>query len=202
MAYKAVFLDVGGVILRIDWARPFSFAGIFDPRRRQELIESFHGSTLFHRFEKGTITPGAFFSGLGELMKMNRSEEFWRDAWLSLILGELPEVELIFDNLRGRCPVYALSNTNIVHYEYQLARFPILKRFDGIFASHEHGERKPDAAFFLKACSLFGVEPNEVLFVDDTLENVEGARRVGMESCRTVNSVGGTLDFLSGHGFG
>ena len=194
--FKAVFLDIGGVILQIDWARPFAFAGVFDVRRRRELIAAFHGSSLFHDFEKGLIQPNQFFAGLGLLMGKTHPEKFWREAWQSLIMGELPDIRLIFDSLQGRVPVYALTNTNVVHFEYQMRRFPILKRFTKIIASHELEERKPDAAFFLKACQECGVEPNEALFVDDTFENVEGARRVGIKSCQTVNSVRGTIEFL------
>jgi HAD superfamily hydrolase (TIGR01509 family) len=197
--YKAVFLDIGGVILQIDWARPFTFAGIFDPRQRHELIETFHGAKIFHLSEKGLITPHEFFAGLGQLVGQEREEAFWREAWLSLIVGELPDVEQLFSRLKNRVPLYALSNTNSVHFKFQRKRFPILAKFDRFFASHELRERKPDAACFLQACRAVGVEPDQCLFVDDTLENVEGARRVGMTAEHTINSVRDTLDFLDRH---
>jgi FMN phosphatase YigB (HAD superfamily) len=197
--YKAVFLDIGGVILEIDWKRPFEFAGIFDERRRKELIESFHGSELFHMFERGEIPAEDFLTGFNDLMGVHHPNTFWEQAWHSLIVGELDGVNEIFDLLNGHVPVYGLSNTNVLHYRYMMAKFPVLKRFRRVLASHELAARKPDAAFFLKACEELKLGPNEVLFVDDTEENIEGARRVGIKAQRTVNSVRETIEFLRQH---
>jgi len=40
--------------------------------------------------------------------------------------------------------------------------------------------RKPDAQIYLYALNNLGVKPEEAVFVDDRLVNVEGARKVGM----------------------
>jgi putative hydrolase of the HAD superfamily len=194
--YKAVFLDIGGVILHIDWRRPFEFCGIFDPRRQKELIAKFHGSPLFHRFERGQMSSTDFLMGLGELMELDLPPERLEQAWQSLILGELPGLNALFDRVEGKYPVYALSNTNVLHASYMIKNFPILHRFKKVITSCDIGERKPDVAFYLKACEICGVEPDEVVFVDDTFENVEAARRVGILSAQTVNSVQETTEFL------
>lgn len=194
--YKAVFLDIGGVILQIDWKKPFEFAGIFDERIQADLIERFHGNEIFHRFERGEITAKEFLNGFNTLIGTNHPNEFWEKAWQSLIIGPLPEVDRLFDLLEGRWPVYGLSNTNVLHYQYMMAAFPVMKRFKRVVASNVLGERKPDAAFYLKACAELGYGPSEVLFVDDTFENVEAAKRVGIKAQQTVNSARGTIEFL------
>jgi HAD superfamily hydrolase (TIGR01549 family) len=197
--FNAVFLDVGGVILQIDWNRPFEFVGIMDPRRRQELIESFVGWKHFHLFERGQITADEFFSGFNAKWGVTRDNGTWKQAWESLIVGEIAGVGEIFDELKGKFPIYALSNTNVVHYQFQFPRYPILKRFDRFFTSFELAARKPDAEIYLAAARAAGVHPNQCLFVDDSLENVEAARRVGFTAERTENSARETLDFLRAH---
>lgn len=194
--YKAVFLDVGGIILQIDWQRPFEFAGVFDPRRRQEMVEAFQGWEHFHLFETGKISSEEFYSGFNAIMGMQRTNEFWHEVWMQIIIGELPEVHQIFDLLKGKVPVYAVSNTNVDHFNFQMKHFPVTKRFDRYFTSFELGERKPDAGFFKKIIEACSVNPHEALFVDDTLENVEAAKRFGFNSRQTVNSVRETLEFL------
>jgi putative hydrolase of the HAD superfamily len=197
--YKAVLLDIGGVVLEIDWRRPFEFAGIFDERRRAELIESFHGSKLFHMFERGEVTAQDFLSSFNDLMGVKHPNSFWEQAWRSLIIGELEGADEIFDQLEGVVPVYGLSNTNVLHYQYMITAFPVLKRFRRVIASNVLGARKPDAEFYLKACEKLKLGPNEVLFVDDTEENVEAAKRVGITAQRTVNSARETIEFLRRH---
>jgi FMN phosphatase YigB (HAD superfamily) len=195
-AYKAVFLDVGGIILQIDWNRPFQFAGVNDPRRRHELIAAFEGWKVFQLFEKGKISSEQFFAEFNSFLGMNRSPKFWQEAWEQILIGPLLDVEMIFDALSGKIPICAVSNTNIVHYDYQIRHFPLMARFDRYFTSFELGERKPSTEFFLKAAKAVGFEPNEILFVDDMLENVAAARRIGFHSAQTVNSPRETLDFL------
>jgi HAD superfamily hydrolase (TIGR01509 family) len=54
--------------------------------------------------------------------------------------------------------------------------------FDGLVISAEVGVMKPKAQIYLLALEQLGVSPNEALFVDDFIENVEGARAVGMSA--------------------
>jgi putative hydrolase of the HAD superfamily len=44
--------------------------------------------------------------------------------------------------------------------------------------------RKPDPAIYLLACERLGVQPAEVVFLDDKEVAVEGARAVGMAAVR------------------
>jgi HAD superfamily hydrolase (TIGR01509 family) len=46
--------------------------------------------------------------------------------------------------------------------------------------SYELGLHKPSPEIFLRAAELIGTEPSHCLFLDDTAENVDGARRAGM----------------------
>jgi epoxide hydrolase-like predicted phosphatase len=63
---------------------------------------------------------------------------------------------------------------------YERERFDEL--FDAVVISGEAGTRKPEPEIYLLAAETLGVGPNECVFVDDLLQNVEGARLVGMEA--------------------
>ncbi|MHB8648340.1 MAG: HAD-IA family hydrolase, partial [Thermomicrobiales bacterium] len=51
---------------------------------------------------------------------------------------------------------------------------------DGMIFSDEEGIAKPDPRIYRLAAERLGVRPEESLFVDDVLGNIEGARAVGM----------------------
>ncbi len=51
---------------------------------------------------------------------------------------------------------------------------------DGVFASCDLGERKPEATFFAAVLGVLGAAPAGCLLVDDSAANVEGARTAGM----------------------
>lgn len=54
--------------------------------------------------------------------------------------------------------------------------------FDVSCYSYELGARKPDPAFFRAALHRIDADASEVLFIDDNLPNVEGAREVGLNA--------------------
>jgi putative hydrolase of the HAD superfamily len=66
-----------------------------------------------------------------------------------------------------------------VHMRDQLGYASV---FDGAFYSYEMGVAKPDPAYFRLIVEALGIEPGEMLFLDDRLDNVEAARSVGMRA--------------------
>ena len=41
---------------------------------------------------------------------------------------------------------------------------------------------KPDPAIFLRTAEILDIVPQETIFIDDNLPNVEGAKKAGMEA--------------------
>ncbi len=54
--------------------------------------------------------------------------------------------------------------------------------FDGVYASSDLGERKPNLGFYERFQAKIKVLPKEILFWDDSLENVLAARETGWNS--------------------
>ena len=62
------------------------------------------------------------------------------------------------------------------------------KVFDVRVFSAEEGVRKPDPEIYMRALSRLGVAPQEAIFVDDRLKNVQGARQLGMQAIQFTDS--------------
>ena len=60
--------------------------------------------------------------------------------------------------------------------------FGYAELFDETFYSYELGVAKPDPTYFTAILDRLGVEPGEVLFVDDNGANVQAARSVGLRA--------------------
>jgi epoxide hydrolase-like predicted phosphatase len=60
--------------------------------------------------------------------------------------------------------------------------------FDVTIFSGEVGMAKPDARIYHLVLNQLGVEPQEAVFVDDFIENVESARREGLRAIHFKNS--------------
>ena len=56
---------------------------------------------------------------------------------------------------------------------------PLFKR---VFSSWELGLRKPEQRAFAAVVDQIGVPAHSILFFDDTLENIEQAKRAGLQT--------------------
>lgn len=91
----------------------------------------------------------------------------------------LPGMRELLDGLDGRVGRYVASNYP-VWIDELTARFALDTRFDGVWASHHLGARKPDPVFYLRLAGRIGVEPERCLLVDDRARNCEGAEAAGL----------------------
>jgi putative hydrolase of the HAD superfamily len=92
-----------------------------------------------------------------------------------------PLLELV-DQLRATgLNVSVLSNDGSSLRGY-MEDLGIARHFDTVFVSGELGMMKPDQRIYVHAARQLGVEPKEILFIDDKQSNVDGALRAGMQA--------------------
>jgi putative hydrolase of the HAD superfamily len=87
---------------------------------------------------------------------------------------------------------------------YMRARMGYDELLDRCFYSCEVGAAKPDEEFFHRVAAELGVELRELVFVDDTLVNVESARACGLPAVfwHHHEGVDALRDRLAQHGVG
>jgi len=191
----AIFLDVGGIILQIDWLQTLNHLGILEEENQKHLLEKVRKLKILFHYERGHASRADFFDEFASIAGV-QNDFVLEAAFNKLIVGPLNNADKIFDEFSGRLPIYALSNTNECHHEYQLAQFPILKRFDHFLTSFELGHRKPDPEIFIAGAEKMNVRPERAIFFDDSLANVEAAKMVGFHAFQTINAPEETLAIL------
>ena len=75
--------------------------------------------------------------------------------------------------------IYALTNYPEPSFTTTAEMFPKLKQFDGVVVSSREKMVKPDGAIFRLLRDRFHLTPENTLFVDDTLVNVQAAEKEG-----------------------
>ena len=75
-----------------------------------------------------------------------------------------------------------LTNFSSETFPRAVALNPFLNEFDGGLVSGEERLMKPDPAIYRRLCERYGVDPAKAVFIDDSLPNVDGARRIGMHA--------------------
>jgi putative hydrolase of the HAD superfamily len=104
------------------------------------------------------------------------------------IFVEDQEVSQIILSLKGRWRLGLLSNTDPLHFNYILSKFPMMRTFDKWILSHEVGFKKPAVEIFQKAIEWASVEPQKILFIDDIKKHVEVAVSLGMQGIHFISA--------------
>lgn len=83
--------------------------------------------------------------------------------------------------------VYALSNWPKHVYDLRGARLDFLELMDGYILSFREHVIKPDPEIYRRLLERYDICPEEAVFLDDTLKNVEGAERLGIRGIHFRN---------------
>jgi 2-haloacid dehalogenase len=96
----------------------------------------------------------------------------------------MPGMEaLVADLDAAEVPLYAITNFSGEFFPpFRDKWASVFDRFRDVVVSGDEKMMKPDAAIYYLALDRFGLEPNEAVFVDDNIANVEGAAAVGMQA--------------------
>jgi putative hydrolase of the HAD superfamily len=138
--------------------------------------------------EKGTISPDEFRQSALEKLVPGVTPQQVDDAWNALLLDFPPGRVAKLRELGKSFRLFLLSNSNQIHYECYMDRFQkefgfgLGDLFEQLWFSHQIGLVKPDPEIFRYALKDGGLQPEETLFIDDTLVHVEAARSVGIKA--------------------
>jgi glucose-1-phosphatase len=185
---KALLFDLGRVIFDIDFNQAFKAWATYASCDPAQIKSRYSPDAAYKNYEMGRISDAEYFESLRGSLGINISDAQFLEGWNAIFLNEM---EGIADHLAkaGKIlPLYAFTNTNPMHEQYWRKRYAkTLSHFKRIFVSSTIKLRKPDADAFHFVAKEIGVAPKDVLFFDDSLENVEGAHRVGMQAVQVIS---------------
>jgi HAD superfamily hydrolase (TIGR01509 family) len=185
---RAVLFDFGGVLVRM-----------VDDRPRLKLAEQL-GVSLSHLDDLVFFSESAHKASRGEIsVRMH-----WEAVRVSLGIqpqdmpGFLQQYwsaddvnwELL-EYIRQLHPGYKVglvSNAWDDLRQTMHTRWDIDGLFDEMIISAEVGLVKPDPRIFHLAAQRLGIAPEEAVFIDDMLDNIEAARREGMQAVQFIST--------------
>ena len=179
---KTILFDLGGVIVPLDFPRGFATLAPLTRFSAEELPERIGATDLVVRAETGQIQPEEFHQELSDLLGLETTFDEFRELWSSIFLPHTLVPESMLMSLARQYRLLLLSNTNAIHFAFIRERYGLLRHFEEFVLSYEVGVMKPESGIYKEAVSRAGCEANECLFIDDVEDNVEGAKRVGLNA--------------------
>lgn len=184
---RNVIFDFGGVLFEIDYDLPAqAFEQLGFPGFR-DLYTQAAQNPIFDLLETGRVSNDEFMAFLHAFVP-SASREQVAHAWNVILLHIMPEeVEVVKRVKDAGFRTFLLSNTNAIHveaFEQMIAERMDLNAFKAafevIYYSNVLGLKKPHPETFLRVCALNNLQPEETLFIDDSIQHVQGALNAGL----------------------
>lgn len=181
---KAIFWDVGGVILSNAW----------DHKQRQRALQEFQldesefddrHDMLVSSFERGKINLTDYL----ERTVFYRPRPFTPDAFRDFMYSlsqPVPEVLAIARELSnsGAYFMATINNESTDLNAFRIKQFDLQEIFKVFVSSCFVGLRKPEEGIYRLALQITQRPPDQCCFIDDRPLNLDSAKRLGM---RTIN---------------
>lgn len=171
-----VLFDLGGVLANL--GKPAAQMQL--DMTEEDYWALWMSSPSVHSFELGEIGAGDFFSLFSGELGLPEAPEIFERRFMRWELSLLPTVGSLVKQLSEQCDLALLSNTNIIHWQMIHRQTDCFERFKHLFLSFETGYCKPADNAFNHVLESTSTSPEQILFLDDTEQNIESARRTGL----------------------
>ncbi len=182
MTVRALFWDVGGVLLSNAWDRMQRLSALEHFRLDEEEFHSRH-EMVVSSFERGKITLDEYL----DRTVFYRTRSFTREAFKNFMFSlsqPIPEV-LIFARALADSGKYLMGTINNESRELNLHRiehYGLHQIFRLFVSSCFVGLRKPESGIYRLAVEITHMNPEECAFIDDRGINLECAATLGMQT--------------------
>jgi FMN phosphatase YigB (HAD superfamily) len=177
---RFILFDVGNVI--IDWNPVRLYRKIFGTQAEAEVFCRDICNMAWHvEHDRGRT-----FASNARRLKADYPQyadeiDAWRERWFEMFNGYVAGMPPLIARLEeAGYPLYGLSNMSHEVWPETCDRYPMLRVLRDVVVSGKVKLIKPDPEIYAAAHALMGhPDRDRVLFIDDSLKNVQAARRYG-----------------------
>ncbi len=177
---RALFLDIGGVLLSNGWDRRARDRAIAQFKLDKVDFDERHNLT-YDTYEEGKLTLDEY---LGHIV-FYKARSFTSSDFKAFMLGQsqsFPDMIDLICRLKKlyQLKIYAVNNEGRELNKFRIERFKLDEFFDAFISSCYVGCRKPDPEIFRLALDISQVPADQILYIDDRPLFVDSARTLGI----------------------
>lgn len=186
---KNVIFDLGGVLLNIDYHKTADAFKMLGVHQFDEFYSQANANHLFEALETGEISEENFYQAIQPHCSPGTTISQMQSAWNAMLLDFRMDSLAVLENLKEKYNLYLLSNTNSIHLHAFNQKFRELTHktsldeyFIRSYYSHVIQLRKPYASTYQWVLNDGNMIAAETLFIDDSANNIAGAKEVGIST--------------------
>ncbi len=186
---KNIIFDFGGVIINLDMETPLQLMSLHTKLNVNDVWKEIQNAKVIELYETGILDDDEFRNSIRNFLNSNIDNEIIDQIWNSLLLNIPPERIEILRKIRKNYNSFLLSNSNSIHYDYYLNQLKLRygysdfdELFDKAYFSFKIKKLKPSPEIFLHVIEEQNINPEETLFIDDSLINILAAQKIGLQT--------------------
>jgi putative hydrolase of the HAD superfamily len=178
---KVIGFDIGGVILSNCWSNEArkSICNQFNLTIDKEKM----GKTYFRLLDQytvGKITEQEFFTNMIQDNSFNLKKV--KQLMRQQNYVQYPEVMRLLPQLKTTYQIALMNNEGKEWNEYRLRKFGLRKYTNHIISSCDINKMKPYKNYFQHCLKQLKIKPHQLLFIDNSIENIEAAHHLGIKT--------------------
>ncbi len=185
---KNVVFDLGGVV--VDWSPErllTTYPG--DKELPVALFKKGFFQLYWSEFDRGTITQAEMVIAMSDFAGRTYAECWDFVEFIKHTLDNLPATCELIEELAGRgYRLFCLSNMSVEYYDYLKDR-KVFSFFEGRIISALEHTIKPEKEIYQILFDRHCLIPEETLFVDDLIANIEAARALGIQTVHFTDHI-------------
>ncbi len=185
---KNIIFDFGGVIINLDMETPLQLLSLHTKLNVNNVWKELRKAQVFDLYETGILDDEEFRNSIRNFSNNDIDNELIDQIWNSMLLNIPPERIEILKKVRNHYKSFLLSNSNSIHYKYYLNQLNLRygysnfdELFDKAYFSFNIKKLKPAADIFQHVLIEQSIKAEETLFIDDSLVNIEAAKKIGLQ---------------------
>lgn len=181
---KAIIFDLGGVVMHggyLDFLKHYCLRCL-TPLGKKTILR------LEREVNLGDITETEFYREIRTIFGVHLRPKQMHDLIVKKMKTDKALVHLIPQLRREKIALFTNSLGHMATEVLRLRHVPARKLFTRVFVSTKMHMVKPDQKAYRYVLRKLRVHPREALMVDDRLENIRGARKIGMQGVVYKNS--------------
>ena len=188
MNKKAIIFDFGGVLIDLDVdACKAAFKRDLGYDKIDDILDPCHQKGIVGDMEEGLISADEFRAAILEDARPGSAPEQVDDAFMHILAGIPAYKGPLLNRLAQSYDIYILSNNNPIVAPHMSELFAGVgvdyeNLFKKSFLSFEMKALKPSEAFYKRVLEQIDCPAEDLLFIDDSQKNVEGAIAAGLPS--------------------
>ncbi len=181
-----IIFDFGGVL--VDWNPRYVYKDYFqDDEKMEWFLENICTDDWNIEQDRGRSLEEATELLVGIYPEWEKEIRMYYGQWETMLKDAIHETVEILLELKKKYKMYGLTNWSAETFPIALDRFEFFQVFDGILVSGKEKMIKPDEQIFERMISKFHLKPENCLFIDDNLKNVEASRKFGIQTIHFIS---------------